>query len=77
MVSSLYPDLQSRLSDLAQRGSKLNSEPRDKIQVIWEEVNGKDAGQSSNPARHVEMVRSIMELLGRDLVVAPIVSGEV
>ena len=49
-----------------------------RVKGVWEETHaGEDVSQASSAAKRVEVVRSVMDLVGRDLVVTPIFNGDV
>ena len=51
---------------------------RTRVKGVWEAIySGEDASQGSSAVNRVEVVRSVMELVGRDMVVTPIFNGDV
>lgn len=78
MVSNLYSDLRDSVLAIAQRQDQTREASVVAIQSAWQQVWDEYAGsQSSEGKEREEMVRSVMDLIGRDLVVSPIASGEV
>jgi THO complex subunit 1 len=48
---------------------------REQVQQIWVEAYREDSQQAKG--RRVELVKSVLELVGRELVISPISTGEV
>lgn len=92
MTSSLYVSLRDGLRDLGRAFSTEREpsfapsslpptlppvSPSDltaRVQAVWD---GCQSDQESSSGRRVEVVRSVLDLAGRDLVIAPIVNGDV
>lgn len=78
MVSSLYTSLRDSVLALAQEHEQTQEVIEPAVQSAWQLVWSEYTGsQSSEGKERVEMVRNVMDLVGRDLVVSSIASGEV
>ncbi|WVQ95789.1 hypothetical protein IAU59_002888 [Kwoniella sp. CBS 9459] len=84
MAASLYPSLKTALAGVvnaypSDRQPVTTIPPlelSDKLQSVWKEASvGLDAPESSSKSGDV--IRTILEVVGRDIVVAPITSGEI
>ena len=88
MSVALYPRLRADLTGLAddlERSRAGNPTPdlppaelESKVKTLWgNATSSQDAAGSSSVSRPGEVLRSLMEVLGRDLVVSPLISGQV
>ncbi|RXK39720.1 hypothetical protein M231_03075 [Tremella mesenterica] len=48
----------------------------DRLQSVWSSLSANGDAQQSSSSRHVDLLRSTLELVGKDVVIQPIVSGE-
>ncbi|WVF68236.1 hypothetical protein IAT40_003001 [Kwoniella sp. CBS 6097] len=84
MASALYPSLKTALADVvnAYPSDRQSSSPippaelTEKVRHVWNTASaGLNAPESSSKSGDV--IRTILEVVGREIVVAPIISGEV
>jgi hypothetical protein len=72
--ASHYPTAEGSNALPAISTEQLREAIKDAWEPAWEAFTG---SQSSEGAKRGEIVRSVMDLLGRELVVTPVVHGEV
>ncbi|WWD20341.1 hypothetical protein CI109_104817 [Kwoniella shandongensis] len=83
-MQSFYPTLKSSLSTLLStypptRESSIPIPPSElttQLEEVWQRCSGSSDQPEGSATKSVDMIRGVLELVGRELVVVPITSGE-